>query len=588
MEKKLIWGRSGWSTEVKPNRIARLLLSLVSTGVLIACAEGIREEEVGPAPDIVARIDDQFIDQEELRSFVDGIPANLRVSGAGTDVRRQYLRSLLGKHLMELEARARGLDTVSTVRSQVEQRWRSHLAQQYRRRMLAETPRLNDREVQEYMERRQPHRYRKVAGILVDEWETAEEVRRRLRQGEPFGRLAEEYSLDERSVAQDGVLGFVSMAQAQRLRIPGNLFLSLPVGEYSEVLTLGSRYQVISFVEDSLANPADYEPRIRTMLEQRQQADGEWDHVQALAEEFEWYMIPETRDLVLEKAAQADILTLGQFRPWEREMPLFAYRGGQLTIEDLFSSAWRTIRREGLPDSTAIARAADELMAPVLYYEAARREGLDRLPEQQAWLGNLRFEKAIKELRSREIQERVSVSEAEAREFYRHNQATFLTPQRYYLVEILVATEEEGREVLTALERGESLSSLAAAWSIRPEAQEHDGLIHIDDLERLTRPMFFQAVHNAVPGQVVGPVRIEEGYSVFEVLYSEGGGVAPFEEVERRARAFVRLEKRRQVFEDLIDELLSKYADRMTVYRSGLTAALPDTMLTRLGGDAGS
>jgi len=242
-----------------------------------------------------------------------------------------------------------------------------------------------------------------------------------------------------------------------------------------------------------------------------------------------------------------------------------------------------------LTDSAAVvAAAAEVLIAPTLLYEAAQQAGIAGRPAEQAWLAQVRAELAIKELRRREAVDSVLVSQAEARDFYRKNRELFRTPARFYIVEILVESEAAAQQVLAELERGETLSSLAAQRSIRPEAQEHDGLMHVDEQERLTHPLFYQAVQQAPAGKVVGPVRIEDGYSLFEVLHREGGEVQPFEEVERRARAFVRQEKRAQLFEALIDRLMDKYAARLTVYRSGLAAAPPDSLLARLGGEAGS
>jgi len=44
----------------------------------------------------------------------------------------------------------------------------------------------------------------------------------------------------------------------------------------------------------------------------------------------------------------------------------------------------------------------------------------------------------------------------------------------------------------------------------------------------------------------------------------------------------VRAEKKEVRFEDWIDQLMEKYADRIVVSQETLTQALPDTFLTRL------
>ena len=57
--------------------------------------------------------------------------------------------------------------------------------------------------------------------------------------------------------------------------------------------------------------------------------------------------------------------------------------------------------------------------------------------------------------------------------------------------------------------------------------------------------------------------------------------------MKKKARALVRGEKREQLFEELINDLLDKYKERIGPYSdSALAAALPDTFLQRHAGEA--
>ena len=50
----------------------------------------------------------------------------------------------------------------------------------------------------------------------------------------------------------------------------------------------------------------------------------------------------------------------------------------------------------------------------------------------------------------------------------------------------------------------------------------------------------------------------------------------------RRAHSLLRRQKEDRIFEELVDELLEKYQDRITIYQDELAAALPDTLIQRL------
>ena len=104
----------------------------------------------------------------------------------------------------------------------------------------------------------------------------------------------------------------------------------------------------------------------------------------------------------------------------------------------------------------------------------------------------------------------------------------------------------------------------------------------MEDYERLAMPRLYKAVVEAEVGQIVGPVSVREGYSLFKLLDRKRGAIKPFDEVERKARALVRGEKKEARFEAFVDELMEKYAARMVVSQEALRQALPDTFLVRL------
>ena len=59
---------------------------------------------------------------------------------------------------------------------------------------------------------------------------------------------------------------------------------------------------------------------------------------------------------------------------------------------------------------------------------------------------------------------------------------------------------------------------------------------------------------------MVGPIRLPEGYSVFKMLYNSGREVKPFDASEqRRARAFVKIEKMNRAYLDFIATLRERY-----------------------------
>ena len=165
---------------------------------------------------VVARIDSTSISAAEMRDFVVQMPQSLRLQGQDDPVRKRYLRSLLGKYLLVLEAKERGLDTAQVVQTKAMQYWRQHLVDTYRQIALVPNVQVSEEEVRAYFADSGLDRKRQMAGILVEEDSTAQQIYEQLAAGGDFAQLAAEHTIDERSAAQGRRTGiYRSRAGAQ-------------------------------------------------------------------------------------------------------------------------------------------------------------------------------------------------------------------------------------------------------------------------------------------------------------------------------------------------------------------------------------
>ena len=560
---------------------------LVLLWSLAACSP---DAEIVLEPGVVARIDSTSISAAEMRDFVVQMPQSLRLQGQGDPVRKRYLHSLLGKYLLVLEAKERGLDTAEVVQTKVMQYWRQHLVDTYRQIALVPNVQVSEEEVRAYFADSGLDRKRQMAGILVEEDSTAQQIYEQLAAGGDFARLAAEYTIDERSAAQGGVLGFIDLEQARRLQIPDELFRSLPSGQLSPILPMGTRYQIVRFLQDQPVPLKEKRQQIRAMLYERKRLEQERAEIASLTRKLDVQLVPEGLELLLNKAALHTRLRLTHLADEEAGQPLFTYKEGQISVGDYLNALWgdmRALSGWGVRDSAEVVDTTRELvLTPVLLAEAAQRAGLEEMAAGQQRLEEIRTEFMIKQLRQEEVIDRAEASLEEARDFYEDNEDLFREPAQYIVVEVLVETEVEAVGLLRAIEQGATLGMLAQKHTIRQGMREEDGLMHLGEYERLTLPRLFKAVKAADLNKITGPVHVEDGYSIFKVLNREGGEVSPFFQVEKKARALVRGEKREQLFEELINDLLDKYKERIAVSDSALTAALPDTFLQRRAGEA--
>ena len=549
---------------------------------LAACSPG---AEVALEPGVVARIDSTSISAAEMRDFVVQMPQSLRLKGQGDPVRKHYLRSLLAKHLLVLEAKERGLDTAEVVQTKVRHYWRQHLVDTYRRLALVPNVQVSEEEVRAYFAHSGLDRTRQMAGILVEEDSTAKQIYEQLEAGGDFARLAAEYTIDERSASEGGVLGFIDLEQARRLQIPAEVFRSLPSGQLSPIMPMGTRYQIVRFLQDQPVPLEERRQQIRDILYERKRLEQERAEIAALTRKLDVQLVPEGVELLLNKAALHTRVRRAHLAAEEADQPLFTYEGGQISLGDYLNALWKDMRAMsgwGVRDSAEVVNTARELvLIPALLAEAAQRAGLGEMADGQQRLEEMHAEFMIKQLREEAIIDQSAASREEARDFYENNEGLFREPAQYIVVEVLVETEVEAAGLLRAIERGATLGMLAQKHTIRPGMKEKDGLMHLGEYERLTQPRLFKAVKAAALDKITGPERVKGGYSIFKVLNREGGELAPFFQVEKKARALVRGQKREQLFEELIDDLLDKYKERLAVSDSALEAALPDAFLQR-------
>lgn len=547
---------------------------------LAACSPGV---EVVFEPGVVARIDSTSISAAEMRDFVVSMPQSLRLQGLGDPVRKHYLRSMLAKYLLVLEAKERGLDTAQVVQTKVMHYWRQHLVDTYRRLALVPKVQVSEEEVRAYFAHSGLDRKRQMAGILVKEDSTAKQIYEELKAGGDFAQLAAEYTIDERSAAQGGVLGFIDLKQARRLQIPDEVFRNLPSGQLSPILPMGTRYQIVRFLQDQPVPLAEKRQQIRDILYERKRLEQENAEIATLARKLDVQLVSEGLELLLNKAALHTPVRLAHLGTEEVGQPLFTYKGGQISLGDYLNALWKDLRALsgwGVRDSAEVVDTARELvLTPALLAEAAQRAGLAETVDGQRRLQEIRTEFLIKQLREEAVIDQSEASQEEARDFYDTNEALFREPAQYIVVEVLVETEVEAAGLLRALERGAPLGTLAPKHTIRSGMKREEGLLHLGEYERLTLPRLFKAVKAAELDKITGPVPVEGGYSIFRVLNREGGELSPFFQVEKKARALVRGQKREQLFEELIDDLLDKYKERLAISDSALAAALPDTFL---------
>ncbi|MFH1116098.1 MAG: peptidyl-prolyl cis-trans isomerase [Pseudomonadota bacterium] len=201
----------------------------------------------------------------------------------------------------------------------------------------------------------------------------------------------------------------------------------------------------------------------------------------------------------------------------------------------------------------------------------AQREGMDKTREVQRLLD---FTK--KDLLARLYLDKASKSieeptEEEAKAFYEKNKAQYATPESVHLRHILVKTEEEAKDVLKRLEKGEKFEALAQKVSICPSKGQGG------DLDWVPRGTLLGEVEEAAfsmkEGRITGPVKSKFGYHVLLLEEKKPAQQSTFDQVKDYIIEQLRFQRRQDHYEKLANSLRKKMDVKITASEADLEAA---------------
>jgi parvulin-like peptidyl-prolyl isomerase len=218
--------------------------------------------------DVQAQILTSLIHSEVLEDWA----ADLGIEATEEEVKAQ--RDDVVEQLGGEEAFQQALEQNGLTEADAEELLRQQVLQQELTQEVAGTP-LTDEEIAAFYEENKETRFGGTATarhILVEDEKTANDLRRRLEQGEDFAALAEEFSTDTGSGAQGGQLPPYSRGQTAPEF--DEVLFSAPVGELVGPVQTQFGFHLVEVLERSEARPlAEVEDEIRNELQTSQQEE---------------------------------------------------------------------------------------------------------------------------------------------------------------------------------------------------------------------------------------------------------------------------------------------------------------------------
>ncbi|HEV2075039.1 MAG TPA: peptidyl-prolyl cis-trans isomerase, partial [Thermoleophilaceae bacterium] len=179
-------------------------------------------------------------------------------------------------------------------------------------------------------------------------------------------------------------------------------------------------------------------------------------------------------------------------------------------------------------------------------------------------LYRVRLDLLIELIRDDVLDEGAEVTDEEIAEYYEENknEPPIGQPEQREVKLIVTETEEEAEAARQALEGGGNFAQVAKKFSIDSASRRRGGKLTVQ--EGAEEGAFDEAVFDAEPGELVGPVETELGFYVFEVTDVQPARSQSLEEASEAITEILRQEQQQEVLADFQESFEERVREKTT------------------------
>jgi peptidyl-prolyl cis-trans isomerase C len=217
----------------------------------------------------------------------------------------------------------------------------------------------------------------------------------------------------------------------------------------------------------------------------------------------------------------------------------------------------------------------NELVKRELLYQEAIKQGIDKNKEYIQEVEDFKKITLIGKLLEKEIEDRAKVTDEDVKRYYDEHKEDFSPFSQIRLSLIRVKTEDEAKNILDKLQKGEDFAKLAKESSIDANSAKAGG-----DLGFLTRDQISQEHQMAIvrlkKGELSAPIKTQHGYDIIKVTDKKATQVVEFEKVKDLISQHLSGEKQKEAFDSYIESLKKTYP--VEINKEALAGPSPEGM----------
>ena len=546
--------------------------SIALLAMCLNCA-GEKDEAPEVALDdlVVAQVGDKTITAKQLRKFSNTLPKRHQAKETGLERHKDHLQTMIDMELLKMEAQNENIAQSPRFLRKISKAQKIKLSTTYQKRNIKVV--IKESEIREYVEKEGLSRALRFRDIQVASKTKAEALLKEIKGGGNFAQVAEKWSLNRDTATKGGDIGQY-LIKDQMIPSLQNPLFSLALGEISEPIKIDSLYSIFKVIDEKTI---DLNPQQRMKIEQDFGKIKFGLEKAALVKKLKIKCNLEINrkglEVFIEKVRQGASFTTED----ERNIILYQYDKGRISAGNLVDVAMG-LKGEvlaGLTDGEQVASFADRYVIPdIMLTEAAVAAGMDKQKEIVTWLKNQRGQLVLAELRNKVLEGKIDLSVEAVRQHYDSQPKKYLHPEQLDIQEILVETEAEARHLVEKIQEDVPMGDLARRHSIRPVQDQfgEDGIFHFHEYEIPHFGGLVEAAFAAPLGDLQGPIKVKDGYSIFKVLSRERKKET-FVEAEWRVRRDLKNIRSLEVFNQYLGKLRNKYESHVTIREDDLKTA---------------
>ncbi len=198
-------------------------------------------------------------------------------------------------------------------------------------------------------------------------------------------------------------------------------------------------------------------------------------------------------------------------------------------------------------------KLVEELVNRELFLQWGMESGLEKKEDVQKEIRS-KADDVIRNYALKSVLDAVTVTSEDVKKYYDAHQDEFKTPESVRARHILVASEDQAKQIVTELKGGLDFAEAAKKYSSCP-SKEQGGDLGFFSAGQMV-PEFEKAAFALVnSGDMSEPVKTQFGWHIIKLEEKKPAGVAPFEEVRDSLQQKVLMEAQKAAYDKKVEEL---------------------------------